>query len=132
MFTRFSDHCSFIVIWVILFIVLIVLLNGYVRKKIQTHFGDLWCQISSAIAGKFSWFVYWWILNQICFYLGDEFETVKITLGGDQLVRVRMSGAKDLLAGAHTAAERMEIFDPVVEELFHVEQDYLEVSSTVV
>lgn len=37
-----------------------------------------------------------------------------------------MSGAKDLLAGAHTAAERMEIFDPVVEELFHVEQDYLE------
>lgn len=43
-----------------------------------------------------------------------------------------MSGAKDLLAGARTAAERMEIFDPVVEELFHVEQDYLEVSSTVV
>lgn len=37
-----------------------------------------------------------------------------------------MSGAKDLLAGARTAAERMEIFDPVVEELFHVEQDYLE------
>lgn len=81
---------------------------------------------------NFLWFVYWWILNQICFYLGDEFETVKITPGGDQLVRVRMSGAKDLLAGAHTAAERMEIFDPVVEELFHVEQDYLEVSSTVV
>lgn len=81
---------------------------------------------------NFLWFVYWWILNQICFYLGDEFETVKVTLGGDQLVRVRMSGAKDLLAGAYTAAERMEIFDPVVEELFHVEQDYLEVSSTVV
>lgn len=37
-----------------------------------------------------------------------------------------MSGAKDLLAGAHTAAERMDVFDPVVEELFHVEQDYLE------
>lgn len=71
-------------------------------------------------------------LIKYVFYLGDEFETVKITLGGDQLVRVRMSGAKDLLAGARTAAERMEIFDPVVEELFHVEQDYLEVSSTVV
>ncbi|XP_062567378.1 uncharacterized protein LOC134229640 isoform X2 [Saccostrea cucullata] len=37
-----------------------------------------------------------------------------------------MSGAKDLLAGAHTATERMEIFDPVIEELFHVEQDFLE------
>lgn len=60
---------------------------------------------------------------------GDSFEDAKIILGGDQLVRVRMSGAKDLLAGAHTAVERMEIFDPVIEELFHVEQDFLDVSS---
>lgn len=59
---------------------------------------------------------------------GDSFEDAKIILGGDQLVRVRMSGAKDL-AGAHTAVERMEIFDPVIEELFHVEQDFLDVSS---
>lgn len=39
-----------------------------------------------------------------------------------------MSGAKDLFASAHTAAERMDIFYPVVKELFNVEQDYLGVS----
>lgn len=46
--------------------------------------------------------------------LGDEFETDKIP-EGDQLVRLRMSGAKEHLAGAHTAAKRMDIFDPVAE-----------------
>lgn len=53
--------------------------------------------------------------------LGDEFETAKIIPEGDQLVRFRMSGAKDHLAGAHTATKRMHIFDPVAEELFGVE-----------
>lgn len=59
--------------------------------------------------------------------LGDEFETAKIIPEGDQLVRFRMSRAKDHLAGAHTATKRMHIFDPVAEELFGVEYDYLEV-----
>lgn len=64
--------------------------------------------------------------NQInMLILGDEFETAKIILGGDKLVGLRISGAKDLFVGAHTAAKRMDIFDPVVEELLHVEQDYL-------
>lgn len=45
---------------------------------------------------------------------------VKIIPEGDQLVRFRMSGAKDHLAGAHTATKRMHIFDPVAEELFGV------------
>lgn len=43
-----------------------------------------------------------------------------------------MSGAENFFAGAHTAPERIDIFDSVVEELFHVEQEYLEVISTVV
>lgn len=53
--------------------------------------------------------------------LGDEFETAKIIPEGDQLVRFRMSGAKDHLAGAHTTTKRMHIFDPVAKELFGVE-----------
>ena len=61
-------------------------------------------------------------------YTGDEFEQSKIILGGDQLVRVRMSGAKDLVAGAHTAVERLEHFSPIIEELFHIEQDFFDVN----
>lgn len=57
--------------------------------------------------------------------LRDEFKTAKIIPQGDQLVRFRMSGAKDHLAGAHTAAKRMHTFDPIAEELFGVD-DYLE------
>lgn len=60
--------------------------------------------------------------------LRDEFKTAKIIPQGDQLVRFRMSGAKDHLAGAHTAAKRMHTFDPIAEELFGVD-DYLEVLS---
>ncbi|XP_062604516.1 uncharacterized protein LOC134266312 [Saccostrea cucullata] len=37
-----------------------------------------------------------------------------------------MSGAKDLLAGAHSSVERLEHFSPIIEELFHIEQDFLE------
>lgn len=43
-------------------------------------------------------------------------------------MRVRMSGAKDLLAGSHSAVERVEHFSPIIEELFHIEQDFLEVN----
>ena len=39
-----------------------------------------------------------------------------------------MSGAKGLRAGSALAEERFDILTPIVEEFFHVEQDYLEVS----
>ena len=57
----------------------------------------------------------------------DEFEKAIIPLGGDQLVRIRSTGAKDLRAGAHTRDERLEPISPELEELFHVTQDFLEV-----
>ena len=61
------------------------------------------------------------------YFAEDDFENVKITLGGDQLTRVCFDSAKNLCAGTHTATERLEQLSPVIEELFHVEQDLLEV-----
>jgi hypothetical protein len=57
-----------------------------------------------------------------------EFEnTATIPLGGDQLTRVTFDSARSLRAGAHSRSDRLEQFAPVIEELFHVEQDLLEV-----
>ena len=44
-------------------------------------------------------------------------------------MRVRMSGAKDLRAGARNRPQKFDMFSPIIEELFHVEQDFLEVCS---
>ncbi len=56
-----------------------------------------------------------------------EFNNSHTPLGGDQLTRVCFDSAKNLRAGAHTRDERLEHLSPVIEELFHVEQDLLEV-----
>lgn len=56
----------------------------------------------------------------------NKHETIPI--GGDQLVRVRLDAAKGLCAGAHTKQDRLEVFNPVLEEFFHVTQDYVHVS----
>jgi hypothetical protein len=50
----------------------------------------------------------------------------KVTLGGDQQVRVNMDSAKMLRAGTHSPAERLQQFSPIVIEFFHVQQDLLE------
>lgn len=61
-------------------------------------------------------------------FSADEFENlVKIALGGDQLTRVTFDSARLLRAGTHSRTERLEQFSPVIEELFHVQQDLLEV-----
>ena len=48
-----------------------------------------------------------------------------IPVGGDQLVRIRLDAAKGLCAGAHTKQDKLELFSPILEEFFHVTQDYL-------
>lgn len=55
-----------------------------------------------------------------------ELTHLRLPVGGDQLTRVRLQGAKSLRAGCHTAAERLEILYPVVMELFHTVMDFLE------
>lgn len=66
----------------------------------------------------------------ICIHcIGDEYRSgkVMVTVGGDQLTRVRLDSAKNLRAGVHSSIERFEHLHPIVEELFHVQQDLLEV-----
>ena len=57
----------------------------------------------------------------------EEFDRNFIPLGGDQLVRVRTTGARDLMAGAHTRDEKLEPLFPEMTEFFHIMQDFLEV-----
>ncbi|XP_050405827.2 uncharacterized protein LOC126821449 [Patella vulgata] len=56
----------------------------------------------------------------------EEEINLNIPIGGDQLTRVRLEGAKMLLAGSHTRIERCENLSPVVIEFFHTLQDFLE------
>ncbi|XP_033730974.1 uncharacterized protein LOC117320505 [Pecten maximus] len=57
---------------------------------------------------------------------GGELDNLQIPVGGDQLTRVRLQGAKGLRAGARTAEQRFERLYPMVVEMFHVLQDFLE------
>ncbi|XP_052216225.1 uncharacterized protein LOC127868952 [Dreissena polymorpha] len=57
---------------------------------------------------------------------GAELSALRVPVGGDQLTRVRLEGAKSLRAGAHTTSERFDHLDPVIIEMFHTLQDYLE------
>lgn len=61
---------------------------------------------------------------------GDEYDagTIRVTVGGDQLTRCHLDSAKGLRAGVHSPVERFDHLSPVVEEIFHVQQDLLEVS----
>ncbi|KAH3729457.1 hypothetical protein DPMN_055428 [Dreissena polymorpha] len=49
-----------------------------------------------------------------------------IPLGGDQLTRVTFDSARVLRSGTHSRTERFDQLSPVIEELFHVQQDLLE------
>ncbi|XP_014667743.1 PREDICTED: LOW QUALITY PROTEIN: uncharacterized protein LOC106809250 [Priapulus caudatus] len=57
---------------------------------------------------------------------GDELEALRVPVGGDQLTRVRLQGAKALRAGTHTTQQRLDQLFPVIVELFHTQQDFLE------
>lgn len=57
---------------------------------------------------------------------GNELDCVRVPVGGDQLTRVRLQGAKALKAGALTAEDRLEHLDPIIVEMFHTLQDFIE------
>lgn len=67
-------------------------------------------------------------LNWTNFFLAvNELDKLQVPVGGDQLTRVRFQGAKSLCAGCHTYQERFEQLHPMIIELFHTLQDFLEV-----
>lgn len=57
---------------------------------------------------------------------GAELQDLKVPVGGDQMTRIRLQGAKSLRAGAHKQSERFDHLDPIIIELFHTLQDFLE------
>ncbi|XP_062598648.1 uncharacterized protein LOC134260084 [Saccostrea cucullata] len=57
---------------------------------------------------------------------GGELDKLQVPVGGDQLTRVRLEGAKALRRGTHTAVERFEQLNPFINELFYTLQDFLE------
>ncbi|XP_013409173.1 uncharacterized protein LOC106172813 [Lingula anatina] len=57
---------------------------------------------------------------------GSELSKVQVPVGGDQLTRVRLEGAKNLKAGALTKTDRLEHLNPIIIEMFHTRQDLLE------
>lgn len=67
--------------------------------------------------------------NQSCLILGEEFPQIKVPVGGDQLTRERLQWAKALRSGALTSLERLDNLSPMIVELFHTIQDFLEVIS---
>lgn len=52
---------------------------------------------------------------------------MKVPVGGDQLTPERLQWAKALRSGAHTSLERFDNLSPMIVELFHTLQDFLEV-----
>ena len=87
----------------------------------------IYCCLSDLHLHNITWFQLSRTLGVYC--SGDEYRAgkVTVTVGGDQLTRVRLESAKRLRAGAHSSTERFEHLNPIVEELFHVQQDLLEV-----
>lgn len=65
------------------------------------------------------------------FLLANELERLQVPVGGDQLTRVRFEfeGAKALRDGCHTVQERFDQLNPIIIELFHTLQDFIEVIS---
>lgn len=58
---------------------------------------------------------------------GADLDSLLVPVGGDQLTRVRLQSSRTLRAGAHTAHERLEHVQPVICEMFHTLQDFIEV-----
>jgi hypothetical protein len=57
----------------------------------------------------------------------QEIPLGRVHIGGDQKTRERFSGAKRLLAGSLTPAERYESLGPITFELFHLKIKFLSV-----
>ena len=66
-------------------------------------------------------------MYKVYIHVGQELEKLKVPVGGDQLTRVRLDGAKALILGAHTPQERLDGLFPVIVELFHTQMDFFEV-----
>ena len=68
--------------------------------------------------------------NEEIFIVGNEFVNGKIQIGvgGDQMVRCHMDSARRLRAGTDEALVSFCHLTPILEELFHVQQDFLEVN----
>ena len=56
----------------------------------------------------------------------DEHLDLKMPLSGDQLTTARVRGAKDCLAGAHTAADKFEHVTPVRPVMWHTKASLLQ------
>lgn len=52
---------------------------------------------------------------------------MKVPVGGDQLTREKLQWAKALRSGAHNSLERFGNLSPMIVELFHTLQGFLEV-----
>ena len=57
----------------------------------------------------------------------DQLRKFKVVVGGDQLTRVRLEGAKDLRMLSISEAGRLQHLHPVICEFWHMKQDLLEV-----
>jgi len=58
----------------------------------------------------------------------DLLRKYKVPLGGDQLTRVRLQEARNLRTLSVTPEKRFDDLNPIVCEMWHSKQDFLEVS----
>ena len=61
----------------------------------------------------------------------DQLEKFKVVVGGDQLTAVRFDGAAALRLFSPTPIRRLEHLKPIICELWHLKQDFLEVRNSV-